>query len=173
MVREVNDVSYNPDWPEQFQDEANRITDSLGDIVNSVHQIGSTTILGMDAKPIIDILLVVMFHAMLDVNEQALGVLGYLAKGENGIPGRRYFFKQVRGCHQNHLHAFEESHPEIERHLLFRGYLRCHPKDAQAYGELKQRFAAQFPFDLDCFTEVKTAFIREIDQCAAEWQLSL
>jgi len=173
MVREVNVVSYNPDWPDQFQVEADLITDSLGENVNSVHHMGSTAIPGMIAKPTIDILLVVKSHDVLDANQQALGALGYLPKGENGIPGRRYYVRLEGEFHRCHVHAFEEGHPEVERHLLFRDYLRSHPDEAQAYGSLKLKLVEQFPRDPQSYTEAKSEFIREIDQRAAAWQHSL
>ena len=173
MFREIKVVSYNPDWPRQYQVEADRITGSLGENVLAVHHIGSTAIPGMDAKPTIDILLVVEAHAVLDASQQAMKALGYIPKGENGIPGRRYFVRLAGQVHRFHLHVFEEGHQEVERHLLFRDYLRSHPKDAQAYGRLKLKLAEQFPYDPEGYTEAKTDFIRKVDQHAAAWLHSL
>lgn len=170
MVREINVVSYNPNWPEQFQVAADRLTDTLGENVISVHHIGSTSIPGMFAKPTIDILLVVKSHAVLDADQQVMKDLGYIPRGENGIPGRRYFFRLAGERHCFHLHSFEEGHSEIQRHLNFRDYLRVHPNEAHAYGALKLKLADRFRCDPQSYTEAKTAFIRKVDQRAAAWQ---
>jgi GrpB-like predicted nucleotidyltransferase (UPF0157 family) len=170
MVREIQVVSDNPDWPKQFQAEANGLTDALGENVISVHHIGSTAVPGLAAKPTIDILIVDRSHAWLDAHGQALESLGYCAKGENGIPGRRYFQRLAGEDHLFHLHAYEDGHPDIHRHLDFRDFLRVHPETARAYAALKQSLMAQYTYDPKLYTEGKSDFIQAVDRQVAAWR---
>ena len=172
MAREICVVSYNPDWPEQFQAEANDIIEVLGENAISTHHIGSTAIPGIFAKPTIDILLVVKSHTFLDANQDAFRTLGYQPMGENGIPGRRYFRKLAGEQHLFHVHAFEVGHPDIARHLDFRDYLRSHPEEARAYAAMKVGLAARHRYDAVRYSEGKADFIQEIDRRAAAWRLA-
>src|SRR6187399_2391149 len=88
-MRSVRVVPYDAAWKDEFQAEADRITGALGSIVVAVHHIGSTSIPGMFAKPIIDILLEVTKHEGLDNDSPVLRGLGYESLGEFGISGRR------------------------------------------------------------------------------------
>ena len=97
-----------------------------------------------------------------DLNDLLLA-LGYVPKGENGIPGRRFFTKDVDGVRRVHVHAFAAGHPEIGRHLDFVAYLRAHPADAAAYADLKRELARRFPNDTVGYTDAKSEFIRAID----------
>jgi GrpB-like predicted nucleotidyltransferase (UPF0157 family) len=94
---------------------------------------------------------------------------GYLPRGEYGIPGRRYFFKGTGDKHTFHLHAFQNGDPQIERHFLFRDYLRSHHAAAEEYAQLKEILAARFPRDVNAYTAGKDDFIKSIDKKAAAW----
>ena len=93
--------------------------------------------------------------------------LGYDPRGENGIPGRRYFVKRNGEIHTYHLHVFQTGHPEINSYLDFRDYLRVHPDKARAYSELKETLVRKFWNNSVAYTEGKNEFVREIDQLAA------
>jgi GrpB-like predicted nucleotidyltransferase (UPF0157 family) len=96
--------------------------------------------------------------------------LGYIPKGEYGIPRRRYFSKAIDNIHTHHIHTFPQAHPEIERHLAFRDFLIAHPHQAQAYEDLKHQLAEKFRHDSDSYTEGKSAFIRAVDEQAKIWR---
>lgn len=132
----------------------------------AIEHIGSTAIPGIKAKPIIDILLVVRDIERVDAKNNAMQNLGYEALGEYGIPGRRYFRKRKGEEDTHHVHTFQEGNPEVQRHVLFRDYLRAHADEAQAYTRLKERLAEQFQHDIDVYTEGKSGFIQRIDQLA-------
>jgi GrpB-like predicted nucleotidyltransferase (UPF0157 family) len=150
--------------------EAARIRSALGDLVVAVHHIGSTAIPGICAKPIIDILLEVDDIQMLEARSSELGDLGYEAKGEFGIPGRRYFRKEsLAGVRTHHVHAFGSSAAAIERHLAFRDYMIAHPVIAQSYSSLKQRLAAAHADDLEVYMDGKDSFIKEHETKAIVW----
>lgn len=170
MARKVEVIPYDPTWPTVYAVEAEIIKGVLGSNVIAVHHIGSTSIPGIAAKPTIDVLVVDRDHGHLDACNDAMRDLGYQPKGDNGIPGRRYFQKLAGEVHLFHIHAFEESHPDIARHLNFRDYLRAHPEEARAYQDLKLRLAARFAFKPTRYTSGKSDFILTLDRRAAAWR---
>src|SRR6185436_9586865 len=114
----------------------------LGNAVVAVHHIGSTAIPGIHAKPVVDILLEVTDIAQVDAATEAIERLGYEARGEFGIRGRRYFRKgDGSGESTHHVHAYRTGSRDVERHLAFRDYLIANPEEARAYSVLKQRLA--------------------------------
>jgi GrpB-like predicted nucleotidyltransferase (UPF0157 family) len=173
MTRVIEVIPYDPAWLLHFKDAADQITTVLVSNLISAHHIGSTAVPGLAAKPIIDILLVVRSLEALDACNDAMGRLGYIAKSENGIAGRRYFQRLDGERHLVHIHAFKEGHPEITRHLNFRDYLIAHPQTAQAYQELKQKLASVFKASPQDYTAGKEFFIREVDTRAASWRADM
>lgn len=135
------------------------------DLVNCFH-IGSTSVPGLKAKPIIDILLVVHNIAGLDHYSAQFETLGYEVMGEFGIIGRRYFRKG--GDDRTHqIHAFQYDNVyEIERHLSFRNYLCQHPNIVQQYGDLKSELAIKFPNDIERYGDGKDEFVKQIEKQA-------
>lgn len=140
----------------------------MGEILE-IHHIGSTSIPGMAAKPIIDILMVVKDIQRIDEFNPIMNQNGYHAKGENGITGRRFFFKGSDLIHTFHLHIFQTSSAEIKRHLNFRDFLIAHPKEARQYAQLKIQLSKKYPIEIDAYQEGKNRFIHAIDQQAAVW----
>ena len=163
-------VPHDPNWRQEFESEAKRITDALGDNVVTVHHIGSTAIPNIYAKPVVDILLVVHDHADLDAKQAAIEALGYEAFGEFGIPTRRYFRKDnADGDRTHQIHAFEDGSPQIARHLAFRDYMIAHPDAAREYSDLKRELAAKHPNDIEAYMDGKDEFIQEINRRAASF----
>lgn len=161
-------VPHNPEWRQIFAQEAKQLTTALGSNVVAVHHIGSTAIPCIYAKPVIDILLVVQNHTELDEKKSLIEAMGYVALGELGIPGRRYFRRDnADGDRTHQIHAFETGSPQIERHLAFRDYMIAHPETAQDYSDLKRELAAKHPNDIEAYMDGKDGFIQEIDQRAA------
>lgn len=170
-MKKVEVVPHDPRWRDSFEAEAKDIAAALGENLVAIHHIGSTAIPGIHAKPIVDLLVEVREVAELDARSPAMASLGYQAMGEYGIPGRRYFRKaNQEGTRTHHVHAFAAGSGEVQRHLAFRDYLIAHPADAQAYGELKRKLAADHPRDIDGYMDGKEAFIQEMDGRAAEWR---
>jgi GrpB-like predicted nucleotidyltransferase (UPF0157 family) len=166
-------VPHDPAWRGQFEGEAGRITQVLGEIVVRLYHIGSTAIPDIWAKPIIDLLLEVESVTRLDDRRSALEALGYEALGEFGIPGRRYFRKDdAAGVRTHQVHAFAAGSQEVERHLAFRDYMREHYAAAQAYSALKQQLVQAHPDDLEAYMEGKDAFIKEHEAKALAWRSS-
>lgn len=134
-----------------------------------IYHIGSTSIPGMAAKPIIDMLMVVKDIQRIDEYNPIMSQMGYHPKGENGIEGRRFFYKGSDLVHTSHLHVFQTGSAEIKRHLNFRDFLIAHPEEARQYALLKIQLSKQYPKDIDAYQEGKNGFIQAIDQEAAIW----
>lgn len=163
-------VSHDPDWMRQFENEALRIKQAAGDVVLRVHHIGSTSIAGTKAKPIIDLLLEVESLEALDRETPMIESLGYEAMGEFGIPGRRYFrLDDAIGKRTHQVHAFKAGVPDVVRHVAFRDYMRAHPIVAEQYGGLKERLANAHPHDRAAYNQGKDAFVKEHERRALLW----
>ena len=169
----VDVVPYDPAWPQRFQEESNRIREAIGqDGIRrafDMEHIGSTSVPELAAKPVLDILAVGPRLEDLERATPALQRLGYEARGEYGIAGRRYFVdREPRGL-LVHLHGFASGHAHAGRHIRFRDYLRAHPKDAQAYGSLKLKLAEVHGQNRKAYQSAKEAFIEELHQRAERY----
>jgi GrpB-like predicted nucleotidyltransferase (UPF0157 family) len=162
MKRIVELVLHNPEWMVEYEKEAAVLTAVFQPILLAIHHIGSTAVPGILAKPIIDVLAEVGEITAVDAYNPAMAAMGYIAKGENGIPGRRYFRKGSDSHHTHHVHVFQTGHPEITRHLNFRDYLIAHPETAQAYSKLKMQLAQKYREEPALYTNAKTAFIQRV-----------
>jgi len=161
-------ADYNPEWPTLFQQEADKIAAVIGDAVIEVEHIGSTSIPGIRAKPIIDILLIVEHFAPLDEYRERLEPLGYhiFAHKDFNQADHLFFWKGMPRTH--HLHIVEYATWEHQRHLLFRDYLRNHPEVAEQYEQVKRELSIAFKSNRPAYTKGKTAFIKPIVAFAME-----
>ena len=165
----IHMVPHDPNWWQEFQREAERVSAAAGGNVVAVHHLGSTAIPTVYAKPVIDLLLVVREVAALDERQPMMEALGYEARGEYGIPGRRFFRRDdERGDRTHQVHAFENGSPQIARHLAFRDYMIANPDVAQEYSDLKRGLAAMHSEDIEAYMDGKDEFIQEIDRRAAQ-----
>ena len=130
--KKIEVVSYDSNWPKQFEDESSKIKDILGDNFLAIHHVGSTSVPGLSAKPKIDIIAVVKDP---ERSIKQLEALGYDYRGEYNIPFHYGFSK--RGSINVNLHVYKNNHPEIELNLAFRDYLRAHPNVRDEYAALK------------------------------------
>jgi GrpB-like predicted nucleotidyltransferase (UPF0157 family) len=158
-------VPHDPTWADQARRESDRLIAATGDVILTVHHIGSTAIPGIHAKPILDLIPVVRSLADFDSSRQAVEGLGYAWWGEYGLPGRRYctFDDPRAGQRTMQLHCFEQSSPQITRHIAFRDYLRSHPNLAREYDAEKARCQDCHPLDSHAYGDCKEAWIRRIE----------
>ena len=165
----VRVVAYNPAWPALFEQEAQALRSVMGRELIALFHIGSTSVPGLAAKPVIDILPVVHSVAALDGLSAGFEALGYEVMGELGIPGRR-FYRKGGEERTHHVHAFQcDNSLGILRHVAFRDYLRAHPAVRREYGDLKIRLAALYPWDIEAYMDGKDAFVKKHEALALQW----
>ncbi len=157
--QKIQVLPYDTNWPHLFEREAELIKQALGNNCVAIHHIGSTSVPGLAAKPIIDILPVVTDILEVDECNDAMQKLGYRVRGEHGILFRRFFSKP-----DFNVHVFECGSPEIERHLKFRDWMQAHPDDLEAYEELKKQLATKYPYDIYAYCSGKGDFVANIDE---------
>lgn len=167
-MRKVVVTLYNEAWPSMYKAEANRIDTVFGTDIIDIHHIGSTSVPGLKAKPVIDIMPVARDINRVDAFNTAMIDIGYEPKGENGLLGRRYFQKGGDD-RTHHVHVYEMGHPDIRRHLAFRDYLRAHPNTAEEYGNLKEELALRFPNDMKAYINGKEQLVLAIEARAVVW----
>jgi len=171
--RPVIVLPYDDTWPASYEEEAGIIAARLGLSGLSLHHIGSTSVPGLHAKPVIDMVGEVDHIEQMDDHNPAMVDLGYTPMGEYGLPRRRFFMKDTDGVRSHHVHMYQRGDPEITRHLVFRDYLRSHLDAAQAYGDLKSKLAAAHPDDMEAYISGKHDLIQALERKALMWGAQL
>lgn len=161
---------HNQDWAADYQTIATQLKPIFGKQLLLIEHIGSTSIPGIKAKPIIDILIAVTDIGCVAEILPAMEAVGYDFRGERGIPGRQYFRMEPDSACGIHVHVYQQGHKAITEKLNFRDYMRTHPDRAQAYSQLKERLAEKFRENRATYTESKSDFIVETIDLAAEWR---
>src|SRR6266568_3023147 len=141
----VRIVPYDPEWPLLFDVEARRLRSALAPLPIVLEHTGSTSVPGLAAKPVLDILAGVTEGASVERYVVKLIGAGYLHRGDRGIPGREFFRRGDPRAY--HLHLAPIGSTFWREHLAFRDYLRMHADIRDEYAELKRSLAARFPRD--------------------------
>jgi GrpB-like predicted nucleotidyltransferase (UPF0157 family)/RimJ/RimL family protein N-acetyltransferase len=170
MEQIVEVLPYDPQWVPIFTAEAKTLRSLFAAEVVAVHHIGSTSIPGLKAKPIIDILLEVRDIEQVDAFNEPMRQLGYEPRGEFGLPRRRYFPKTGHGNRTHQVHVWQSGDIEIKRHLAFRDFMIAHKEKAQEYGRLKEDLVAQFTGDREAYMDGKHDFCQHMERQALAWQ---
>lgn len=150
-------LDYDPNWPRLFETLRSSIWGAISDIAISIEHVGSTAVPGLAAKPIIDIDVVVP-EVAVRVGIARLEALGYLHRGDCGVP-KREAFRSPAGSAPHHLYLCATTSVALANHLAIRDHLRANPSVARAYGDLKQRLAREFAVDRIGYVEAKTDFL--------------
>jgi GrpB-like predicted nucleotidyltransferase (UPF0157 family)/GNAT superfamily N-acetyltransferase len=162
MINTLTVVPYQSEWPAIFEKEANLIRRILGNNCHTIHHVGSTSIPGMPAKPIIDMIPVVANIQQVDEMAAEMVKLGYLAKGEGGMLFRRFFIKST-DTEAFNVHVYEEGAGEVDRLIKFRDWMRSHQDEADEYANLKMKLAALLTENRLMYTMGKEEFVVSID----------
>jgi GrpB-like predicted nucleotidyltransferase (UPF0157 family) len=158
--REIIIAEYDPAWPSHYEAHSRLISEVLGSTLLRVEHIGSTSVPGLAAKPIIDILSVVPNSADESSYVPQLGTIGYsLRVREPDFFEHRMLRTAARDVH---LHVFSPGAPEISRNLTFRDRLRRSTEDRARYEAVKRRLASQGWPDMNAYAKAKTDIIESI-----------
>lgn len=167
-------VPFNPGWSEQYRAAETALRAVACDNVLAIEHIGSTAVPDLPAKPVIDIMIGVRSLAIADDHcVNTIESIGYTYRPhtENEMPYRRFFrWMDAAGNRTHHLHLVAMTHDFWQSHLLFRDYLRAHPADRDAYGDLKLSLAARTWQTRGDYTDAKADLIQEILSKARDWQ---
>jgi GrpB-like predicted nucleotidyltransferase (UPF0157 family) len=153
-------VDYDPRWPELFEREADRIRSVLGSRALRMEHTGSTSVPGLAAKPVIDMLLVVADSGDEDAYVPPLEDAGYVLRIREAHWHEHRMFKGPDT--EINLHVFSSGCPEIDRILLFRNWLRSSAADRDLYARTKRALAQKEWRYVQNYADAKTAVIKEI-----------
>ena len=163
MNKHVIVQSYDESWKTDFIAIRDELDAALKDLALRIEHVGSTSVEGLSAKPIIDIDVVISDRSVLPEVVSALGSIGYSHEGDLGIPGREAFkYEGKDHLRKHHLYVCAQDSEELKRHLAFRDYLRSHPEAVAEYGRIKEEGAALYPYDIDRYIEHKSPFIENV-----------
>lgn len=154
-------VPYDAAWPATFEGLRAPLAAALGELAAGIEHIGSTAVPGLDAKPIIDLDVVIRRAADLDDVVRRLALLGYVHLGDLGIVGREAF-RGPAASPRHHLYVCAAGAAALQAHLILRDALRADPGLAVQYGTLKRELAERYRDDRDAYTEGKSAFVTAV-----------
>lgn len=167
---QVRLVPHDPAWEARFAEEAALLRATIDPwIVGGIHHVGSTAVPGLDAKPVIDIAVGVESLEASRPCIELLSRIGYLHAPYLETQ-MHWFCKPDPGRRTHHLHLMPTGSTQFEDEILFRDYLRSHPVQAAAYGNLKRGLAAQHSDDRDAYTSAKTDFVVSTLAEARAWR---
>ncbi|MCF3107193.1 GrpB family protein [Niabella sp. CC-SYL272] len=193
----IDMVLYNPGWKADFESLKKELAGLTGSWCPQIEHIGSTSVEGLAAKPIIDVLIGVKHADDLDQIPHVLMDQGYIyyERYNTDMPYRRFFVKLqtdpallslpvlirkddpipvALNEHRHrlaHIHILPLSSEHWTRHIAFRDYLRTHPDVKAAYQQLKEQLAAREWNDGNAYNEAKDTFLKTEERNAVNWYL--
>lgn len=162
---------YSPTWAITFEALKAIYQSHLHQLIIGIEHMGSTSVVGLAAKPVIDIDIIISNRENLDTIIKKLKLLGYTHRGNLGISDREAFkcdttYTPIDGSERiwpkHHLYVCPSDSVSLRNHLTLRNFLRNHPQKAKEYGELKKKLAQENPYSIDRYIEQKTPFIIDI-----------
>ena len=161
--RRLELIPYDPAWQARFEAEAARLRAAIGAHARGIEHIGSTSVVGMLAKPVIDVAVAVDSVAAADACVAPLGALGYEYRGMHGDdPARRYYVLDREGRRAVQIHLWILPTPSWARHLGFRDLLRARPDVAEAYAREKRRVADAVAWDKTAYADAKGPLVQRV-----------
>ena len=160
----IDVVDYDAAWPAHAADARAELQAALPGVFLSIEHFGSTSVPGLAAKPVIDLMAAADEVDLVALHDDALSVLGY-HRFDTGIRGRLFYFRDRDGRHTHHLHVVPARDFATRNELLLRDYLRAHPEAAARYAALKRQLASVV-LDSDEYTRAKTDLVQELTDAA-------
>jgi GrpB-like predicted nucleotidyltransferase (UPF0157 family) len=156
-------LPYDERWAVEFEKIKAEIESVLGDCINSIEHVGSTSVKGLSAKPIIDIDVVIPNYDCFKAVNESLAKIGYQHEGDLGIKEREaYKYEDKEHLMKHHLYVCPRNSEELHRHIVFRDYLRKHEEAVYEYSKVKEEAAQLYPTDIDGYMEHKKPCIEAV-----------
>jgi len=156
-------VDYDPEWPRRYEALRARIAPIVGDLAAEIVHLGSTSVPGLAAKPVIDLNIQLRSSNDLPAVIERLAGLGYRHEGDLGIPGRETFATPPSySVHDHHLYVCAPDWAGHADQIAFRDYLRAHPTTARAYARLKRSLAARHRDNRGAYANAKAGFVAAV-----------
>ena len=163
MKKHVVVEPYDEAWKDDFAAIRDELEAVLKGLVLRIEHVGSTSVEGLSAKPVIDIDVVISDRSILPEVISALESIGYSHEGDLGIPGREAFkYEGKDHLKKHHLYVCAQDAEELKRHIAFRDYLRSNPDAVAEYSRIKEEGARLYPDDIDKYIEHKSPFIESV-----------
>lgn len=159
---------YNSKWKEEYEKEEKLLKKVLGDKIIEIHHIGSTSIDGLKAKPVIDILIVINSLREITQIEELLKDYDYENRGQQGVSDRYFFAKGSENARSHYIHFVEPKSSTYYNQVYFKRYLIEHPEYIKKYCDLKQELAEKYADERPKYTQGKNDFISEVIRLAKE-----
>ena len=163
-------IDYDDKWKEKFIQIAKELEIVLGDLIISIEHVGSTSVVGLAAKPIIDIDVVIKDYSFFSDVIKRLNSIGYIHEGNLGIKDREAFkYEGKKHLQTHHLYVCPQNSEELKRHIIFRDYLRKHPDAVEYYSRIKKEGASLFSDNIEKYIEYKSQCISDLyKRCGLE-----
>ena len=160
-------VPYDVAWKFAFEDIKIELESALGDLIIGIEHVGSTSVIGLSAKPCIDVDVIIKDYTVFDAVVSKLASIGYIHEGDLGIKDREAFkYTDKPHLMTHHLYVCPQNSEELRRHITFRNFLRSNAEAARKYSSVKETAAELFPNDIDKYIEYKSPCIEELyKQC--------
>jgi len=162
---------YNPNWPEWFDEIKTFLGEKVAGATLRIEHVGSTSIPGMTAKPIIDLILVIEPHRFEEM-KALLVKRGYYHNGDQGIKDREVFklkdINMQNSLKRHHLYVCPENSTELKRETAFREFLKQDKEYKERLSALKWSLAEEFNNDKESYMAGKDALCQEITEKALE-----
>lgn len=158
---------FSENWIRLYHEEAYFLKSIFNHEILRFEHFGSTSVPGMKAKPVIDMICIVKNINNIDQYNEKMRSLNYDVAGEWGISGRRLFRKGGEN-RTHHIHFYETDNPQIDRHLIFRDYLRAHPEEVARYSKFKEDLTQRFENTSE-YSPAKKTFVMEMEKLALAW----
>lgn len=162
-TRLIEVVPYDPAWPNAFEKLAAAVNEWIGDLLIGIEHVGSTSVAGLAAKPIIDLDAVMKSRELLPEIIERLSVQGFEHQGNLGVEGREAFHPtRDLGFMKFHLYVCPPDGKGYLEHIALRDYLRQHEAARDEYARIKLELAKRHRTDIDAYVDGKTAFIQRM-----------
>lgn len=156
-------LPYDTKWKIHYEEIKEELEKVLYKLIVRIEHVGSTSVEGLSAKPIIDIDIVIKDYSIFDSVKEKLEEIGYIHEGNLGIKDREAFkYDSKPHLLTHHIYVCPEYSNELKRHITFRDYLRKDKASREAYSHAKIEAARLFPTQIEKYSEYKSSIIEHI-----------